>query len=49
MAVGYSASLPKPISWPELAAQLEKHLPVEWLYEEATDGPVVEAETVLPL
>ena len=51
MAAGYNAFLPKPVSWPDLAAQLEAHLPLAWTYEEvATEGEVgeSEAELVLP-
>jgi hypothetical protein len=34
-AAGYSAFLPKPISWPQLATLLEKHLHLEWSVERA--------------
>ncbi len=34
LAVGSSDFLSKPIRWPDLAALLEKHLHLEWIYEE---------------
>ena len=49
MAAGYTAFLPKPVSWPDLAAQLEAHLPLEWTYEAVeVEAEMSEAELVLP-
>ena len=50
MAAGYTAFLPKPVSWPDLAAQLEAHLPLEWTYEAVVvEGEVSESEVELVL
>jgi signal transduction histidine kinase/CheY-like chemotaxis protein len=35
---GYNAFLPKPIIWPRLAALLEQHLELEWVYADEADA-----------
>jgi PAS domain S-box-containing protein len=34
--IGFDDFLPKPINWPTLAAVMEKHLKLEWKYEDKT-------------
>jgi len=43
--MGYDGFLPKPIKWPKLSALLEKHLNIEWIYEETQNDDFIEAET----
>ncbi|MDB6066046.1 MAG: multi-sensor hybrid histidine kinase [Pedosphaera sp.] len=43
---GYDAFLPKPVNWPKLSALLEKHLKLDWEYEDRCEqaGTAVHAD-----
>jgi DNA-binding response OmpR family regulator len=47
---GCDAFLPKPIRWTSLVTELEKHLPIQWQYEDMDDAPAedTEIDIVLP-
>ncbi len=40
--MGYDGFLPKPVSWPKLAAIIEEYLKLEWIYEEAKNKDFAE-------
>ncbi|MBN1122663.1 MAG: response regulator [Anaerolineae bacterium] len=37
--VGFDAFLPKPVSWPNLASLLKRHLKLKWIYAEKGEKP----------
>jgi hypothetical protein len=45
---GHDAFLPKPIAWPQLAALLEQHLRLEWVYAAEEKAAEVPAALIPP-
>jgi CheY-like chemotaxis protein len=45
LEAGYDAFLPKPIQWPLMAALLEKHLKLEWIYAETQNEGLTRGQT----
>lgn len=45
---GHDAFLPKPIAWPQLAALLEQHLRLEWVYADEAEAAEVPAALIPP-
>jgi CheY-like chemotaxis protein len=44
--VGFDAFLPKPVSWPNLASLLKRHLKLKWAYAEKGEKPSRKRQTV---
>jgi CheY-like chemotaxis protein len=47
--IGFDAFLPKPIHWPRLAALLQEHLQLEWVYGEAANAARAALQVAGPL